>query len=51
MALESEDKEITVQSSNVTLGERMPEYAREAIRKVRGQVLRAAQHRIGSRDP
>jgi ribosomal subunit interface protein len=34
MALESEDKEITVQSSNVTLGERMPEYAREAIRKV-----------------
>ncbi len=34
MALESEDKEITVQSSNATLGERMPEYAREAIRKV-----------------
>jgi hypothetical protein len=34
MALESEDKEITVQSSNVTLGDRMPEYAREAIRKV-----------------
>jgi ribosomal subunit interface protein len=34
MALESEDKEITVQSANVTSGERMPEYAREAIRKV-----------------
>jgi ribosomal subunit interface protein len=34
MALESEDKEITVQSSNATLSERMPEYAREAIRKV-----------------
>lgn len=39
MALESQDKEITVQSSNVTLGERLPEYARESIRKVAGKFF------------
>ena len=39
MALESQDKEITVQSSNVTLGERLPEYARESILKVAGKFF------------
>jgi hypothetical protein len=34
MTLESEDREITVESSNVPLGDRLPEYARESIRKV-----------------
>jgi ribosomal subunit interface protein len=39
MALESEDKEITVQSSNVPLGDRLPDYARENIRKVAGKYF------------
>ncbi len=39
MALESEDKEITVESSNVPLGDRLPEYARESIRKVAGKFF------------
>ncbi len=39
MTLESEDKEITVESSNVLLGERLPAYARESIRKVAGKFF------------
>ena len=39
MSLESEHKEITVQSSTVALGERLPEYARESIRKVAGKYF------------
>ncbi len=39
MTLESEDKAITVQSSNVSLGERLPDYARESIRKVAGKFF------------
>ena len=34
MALEIEDKNITVGSANITLGDRLPNYARESIRKV-----------------
>src|ERR687890_59114 len=39
MALESEDKEITIQSTNVSLGDRLPDYARESIRKVAGKFF------------
>jgi ribosomal subunit interface protein len=34
MALQNEDKEIAVGSANISLGDRLPEYAREGIRKV-----------------
>jgi ribosomal subunit interface protein len=34
MKLKSMDKEITVGSANVNLGDRLPKYAREGIRKV-----------------
>ena len=39
MTLESEDKEITVESSNVPLSDRLPDYARESIRKVAGKFF------------
>ncbi len=38
-ALEGEDKAITVESSNVPLGDRLPAYASESIRKVAGKFF------------
>ena len=34
MAVGTEDKEIIVGSANISLGDRLPDYARESIRKV-----------------
>ncbi len=39
MGLGSEDKAITVESSNVPLGDRLPDYARESIRNVAGKFF------------
>ena len=48
MRLESVDKAITIQSSNVHLGDRLPEYAREHILRVAskyfGRLSTAAVH-------
>jgi len=39
MALEIEDKLIAVRSTNVSLGDRLPDYARESIPKVASKVF------------
>jgi ribosomal subunit interface protein len=39
MKLQSVDKNITIQSSNIHLGDRLPEYARESILRVAGKYF------------
>lgn len=48
MALESEDEEITVQSSNLALGERLPEHARESVRTVAASTSAASRPRLST---